>query len=178
MGRDYLMSLGIPESAIIAETQSRNTEEQAHRIAVIARTNSLRRLVVVSDGTHLFRIHEICAADGLDVLTSPGRASPSEAAPRNPSALRTRSSATLPGGCICICICIWIETGIREHGIRFGERGGQVDLGLISMKTPVLWARRVRCSLRMAASAQYLRPSCLTTRPSIRMGVQEGTGRR
>ena len=71
VGRDYLMSLGIPESAIIAETQSRDTEEQAHRIAVIARANGLRRLVVVSDGTHLFRIHEICAADGLDVLTSP-----------------------------------------------------------------------------------------------------------
>lgn len=71
MGRDYLMSLGIPETAIITETESRNTEEQAHRIAVIARANSLRRLVVVSDGTHLFRIHEICAADGLNVLTSP-----------------------------------------------------------------------------------------------------------
>ena len=27
--------------------------------------------VIVSDGTHLFRIHEICAADGLNVLTSP-----------------------------------------------------------------------------------------------------------
>jgi uncharacterized SAM-binding protein YcdF (DUF218 family) len=65
------MSLGIPESAIIAETESRNTEEQAHRIAVIARANNLRRLVVVSDGTHLFRIHEICAADGLNVFTSP-----------------------------------------------------------------------------------------------------------
>jgi uncharacterized SAM-binding protein YcdF (DUF218 family) len=71
VGRDYLISLGVPSSAIIAETESRDTEEQAHRIAVIARTNSLRRLVVVSDGTHLFRIHEICAADGLDVLTSP-----------------------------------------------------------------------------------------------------------
>ena len=71
VGRDYLMSLGIPESAIIAETESRNTEEQAHRIAVIAHANNLRRLVVVSDGTHLFRIHEICAADGLNVLTSP-----------------------------------------------------------------------------------------------------------
>jgi hypothetical protein len=28
-------------------------------------------LVIVSDGTHLFRIHAICAADGLDVRTSP-----------------------------------------------------------------------------------------------------------
>ncbi len=71
MGREYLMSKGVPEQDIIAETESRNTEESARRIAVIARANGLRRLVIVSDGTHLFRIHAICAADGLDVLTSP-----------------------------------------------------------------------------------------------------------
>ncbi len=71
VGREYLVSLGIPASSIIAETESRNTEESARRIAVIARANQLRRLVIVSDGTHLFRIHQICAANGLDVLTSP-----------------------------------------------------------------------------------------------------------
>src|ERR1017187_7897614 len=71
VGREYLMGMGVPEEAIIAETESRNTEKSARRIAVIARANGLRRLVIVSDGTHLFRIHEICAADGLDVLTSP-----------------------------------------------------------------------------------------------------------
>jgi len=71
VGREYLMSMGVPEEAIIAETESRNTGESAQRIAVIARANGLRRLVIVSDGTHLFRIHEICAAEGLDVLTSP-----------------------------------------------------------------------------------------------------------
>jgi uncharacterized SAM-binding protein YcdF (DUF218 family) len=71
VGREYLMSKGVPESAIIAETESRNTEESARRMVVIARVNGLRRLVVVSDDTHMFRIHEICAADGLDVLTSP-----------------------------------------------------------------------------------------------------------
>ncbi len=71
VGREYLMSQGVPEQAIIAETVSRNTEESARRIAVIARTNGLKRLVIVSDGTHMFRIHAICAADGLDVLTSP-----------------------------------------------------------------------------------------------------------
>jgi len=71
VGREYLMAKGVPESAIIAETQSRNTEESARRIAVIARANGIKRLVIVSDGTHLFRIHEICAADGLNVLTSP-----------------------------------------------------------------------------------------------------------
>ncbi|HTW78068.1 MAG TPA: YdcF family protein [Terracidiphilus sp.] len=71
VGREYLMSQGVPETAIIAETESRNTEESARRIAVIARANGLKRLVIVSDGTHLFRIHAICAADGLNVLTSP-----------------------------------------------------------------------------------------------------------
>ena len=71
VGRGYLEGQGVPEEAIIAETESRNTEDSARRIAVIARANGLKRLVIVSDGTHLFRIHAICAADGLDVLTSP-----------------------------------------------------------------------------------------------------------
>jgi len=71
VGREYLEGMGVPETAIIAETESRNTEESARRIAVIARADGLRPLVIVSDGTHLFRIHEICAANGLDVLTSP-----------------------------------------------------------------------------------------------------------
>ena len=71
VGREYLEGQGVPEEAIIAETESRDTEDSARRIAVIAQANGLKRLVIVSDGTHLFRIHAICAADGLDVLTSP-----------------------------------------------------------------------------------------------------------
>jgi vancomycin permeability regulator SanA len=71
VGLEYLVGQGVPEKAIIAETESRNTSESASRIAVIARANGLQRLVIVSDGTHLFRIHAICAAEGLDVLTSP-----------------------------------------------------------------------------------------------------------
>ena len=71
VGRDYLIGGGVPESSIIAETQSRSTSESAQRTAIIARANNLRRLVVVSDGTHMFRIHAICAANGLNVLTSP-----------------------------------------------------------------------------------------------------------
>lgn len=71
VGRQYLMGAGVPESAIIAETQSRSTSESARRIAVIARANRLRRIVIVSDATHMFRIHAICAADGMNVLTSP-----------------------------------------------------------------------------------------------------------
>lgn len=71
VGCEYLMSMGVPERRIIAETYSRDTEESVRNLAVIARANGLRRLVIVSDGTHLFRVHAICAAYGLDVLTSP-----------------------------------------------------------------------------------------------------------
>jgi uncharacterized SAM-binding protein YcdF (DUF218 family) len=71
VGRDYLLAQGVPDSQIIAETQSGNTKESAERLAVIARANHLQRIVVVSDGTHLFRIHALCAEEGLDVYTSP-----------------------------------------------------------------------------------------------------------
>lgn len=81
VGHDYLLAHGVPEQDIIAETQSYNTEESGERLATIARANGLKRIVVVSDGTHLFRIHAICEQDGLQVYTSPrpaGRSIPWE----------------------------------------------------------------------------------------------------
>lgn len=71
VGRDYLMAHGVPDSAIIAETESNDTEESAKRLAAIARTNHLTSIVVVSDGTHLFRVHALCSSMGLNVVTSP-----------------------------------------------------------------------------------------------------------
>ncbi len=71
VGHDYLLAHGVPESKIIAETQSANTKESAERLAVITRANHLQRIVVVSDGTHMFRIHALCGDEGLDVYTSP-----------------------------------------------------------------------------------------------------------
>jgi uncharacterized SAM-binding protein YcdF (DUF218 family) len=71
VGSAYLMANGVPQKAIIAETQSRTTDEQAERVVVIARTNGYKRVVIVSDPAHLFRIREICASDGLAVMTSP-----------------------------------------------------------------------------------------------------------
>jgi len=71
VGHDYLMAHGVPDSAIIAETASNNTEESAKRLAVIARTNNLKSIVIVSDGSHLFRAHALCESMGLNVFTSP-----------------------------------------------------------------------------------------------------------
>ena len=71
VGRDYLLANGIPLADIIAETHSIDTEEQVQLLAGIARTRHLRRIVVVSDGTHLFRIQQLCLQAGLEVYTSP-----------------------------------------------------------------------------------------------------------
>lgn len=78
VGRDYLMGTGIPDSDIIAETQSTSTSESAKRLAVIAKANHLNRIVLVSDAPHMFRLHVICTADGLNVLTSPRPHAPIE----------------------------------------------------------------------------------------------------
>jgi uncharacterized SAM-binding protein YcdF (DUF218 family) len=71
VGHDYLVARGVPETQIIAETHSTNTEESASRLAVIARKNHLNRILAVSDGTHLFRIRALCNSMGLTVSTSP-----------------------------------------------------------------------------------------------------------
>lgn len=71
VGRDYLLARGVPFADILAETRSIDTEQQVHRLAAIAKEHEFRHIVVVSDGTHLFRIRELCVDAGLDVYTSP-----------------------------------------------------------------------------------------------------------
>jgi uncharacterized SAM-binding protein YcdF (DUF218 family) len=71
VGHNYLVARGVPETEVIAETQSTNTEESAARLAGIARENHLNRILAVSDGTHLFRIRALCNKVGLAVSTSP-----------------------------------------------------------------------------------------------------------
>jgi uncharacterized SAM-binding protein YcdF (DUF218 family) len=71
VGRDYLLANGVPYEKIIAETKSLDTEEQVNSLANIAKRENFRHIIVVSDGTHLFRIALLCRRAGLDVYTSP-----------------------------------------------------------------------------------------------------------
>jgi uncharacterized SAM-binding protein YcdF (DUF218 family) len=71
VGRDYLLANGVPFDEIIAETRTIDTETQVWRLAAIAKEHNLQHIVVVSDGTHLFRIKALCEDAGLDVYTSP-----------------------------------------------------------------------------------------------------------
>jgi uncharacterized SAM-binding protein YcdF (DUF218 family) len=71
VGRDYLLANGVPFEQIVAETTSTDTEQQVSRLGEIARKRHLNSIVVVSDGTHLFRIQKLCEDAGLTVYTSP-----------------------------------------------------------------------------------------------------------
>src|SRR5580698_4216835 len=71
VGRDYLLANGVPYDKIIAETESFDTEQQVEKLALIAEREHFRHIVVVSDGTHLFRIELLCRRAGLDIYTSP-----------------------------------------------------------------------------------------------------------
>ena len=71
VGRDYLLANGIPYGNIIAETASFDTQQQVQGLVEISRERHLNSIVVVSDGTHLFRIKKLCEDAGLIVYTSP-----------------------------------------------------------------------------------------------------------
>ena len=71
VGRDYLMNRGVPESALIAETQASDTAESAERIAVIMRANHMRTCIAVSDAYHVFRIRKLLEHEGVQVFVAP-----------------------------------------------------------------------------------------------------------
>ncbi len=71
VGRDYLLAEGVPYDQIVAETNSIDTEQQVESLKEIAGERHLNSIVVVSDGTHLFRIQKLCQDAGLIVYTSP-----------------------------------------------------------------------------------------------------------
>lgn len=71
VGHDYLMRKGIPESALIAETQANDTAESAERVAAIMRKNHMRSCLAVSDAYHMFRIRRLLMHQGLQVFLAP-----------------------------------------------------------------------------------------------------------
>jgi uncharacterized SAM-binding protein YcdF (DUF218 family) len=71
VGHDYLMRRGIPEMALIAETQASDTSESAQRVAVIMRANRLKTCLAVSDAYHVFRIRKMLEHEGLKVYVAP-----------------------------------------------------------------------------------------------------------
>ena len=71
VGRDYLLRRGIPEQALIAETQGSDTAQSAARVANIMRTNGMSSCIAVSDAYHVFRIRALLEKEGVQVELAP-----------------------------------------------------------------------------------------------------------
>jgi len=71
VGREYLRKRGVPENALIAETQGSDTAQSAERVAVILRANGLHSCVAVSDAYHVFRIRKLLEHEGMQVYVAP-----------------------------------------------------------------------------------------------------------
>ena len=71
VGRKYLIEHGVPDEAIIAETQSDNTDESTERVATIMQKNGMKSCVVVSDGYHLYRAKQMLGRYGVQVYGAP-----------------------------------------------------------------------------------------------------------
>jgi uncharacterized SAM-binding protein YcdF (DUF218 family) len=71
VGKDYLLRRGIPEQAVIAETQGSDTEQSAARVANIMRANGMHTCIAVSDAYHVFRIRALLEHEGIEVEVAP-----------------------------------------------------------------------------------------------------------
>jgi uncharacterized SAM-binding protein YcdF (DUF218 family) len=71
VGKDYLVHRGIPEEAVIAETQGSDTAQSAARVANIMRANGMHTCIAVSDAYHVFRIRALLEHDGIQVEVAP-----------------------------------------------------------------------------------------------------------
>jgi uncharacterized SAM-binding protein YcdF (DUF218 family) len=96
VGHDYLMSRGVPDSSLIAETQASDTAQSAERVAVIMRANHMHSCVAVSDAYHVFRIRKLLEHQGIQVHIAPRPDSrPRSAWARTEAVLREAASYAL-----------------------------------------------------------------------------------
>ena len=71
VGRDYLLRRGVPELALIAETQGSDTAQSAVRVANIMHVNGMHSCIAVSDAYHVFRIRALLEHEGVQVEVAP-----------------------------------------------------------------------------------------------------------
>src|SRR5208282_953589 len=71
VGRSYLLRRGVPEQALIEETQGSDTAQSAARVANIMRANGMRSCIAVSDAYHVFRIRALLEHEGVQVELAP-----------------------------------------------------------------------------------------------------------
>jgi uncharacterized SAM-binding protein YcdF (DUF218 family) len=76
VGRRYLISAGIPDSAILLERAGRTTGQSLRAVAHMLRERNLASAVLVSDPFHSLRLRILALRNGFEATTSPTRTSP------------------------------------------------------------------------------------------------------
>jgi uncharacterized SAM-binding protein YcdF (DUF218 family) len=71
VGRSYLMAHGVPSEAIVVETEGESTVQSIALAGEIIERMSLRSVIAVSDGYHIYRVKQMLEARGLQVYGSP-----------------------------------------------------------------------------------------------------------
>jgi uncharacterized SAM-binding protein YcdF (DUF218 family) len=76
VGRRYLVAHGVPADAVVVEGQGRSTRASMDAVAEWLRGRRLRRVVLVSDPFHMFRLRLEARRTALVAYTSPTESSP------------------------------------------------------------------------------------------------------
>ena len=74
--RDYLVERGVPTEAILLENEGRDSWQSMQGIAAILEARGLSRVLLVSDGFHLFRVKLMARDLGLTAYATAARGSP------------------------------------------------------------------------------------------------------
>lgn len=74
--RDYLVERGVPDSAILLEDEGRDSWESLQGVAEILESRGLSRVLLVSDGFHLFRVKKMAHDLGLTAYATAAADSP------------------------------------------------------------------------------------------------------
>ncbi len=74
--RTYLIDRGVPSDVILMESEGRDSWESMQSVSAMARDVGLSRVLLVSDGFHLFRLKLMAHDLGLDAIASPAVNSP------------------------------------------------------------------------------------------------------
>jgi uncharacterized SAM-binding protein YcdF (DUF218 family) len=76
VGQRYLVAHGVPRDAVVAQGEGRTTMASMNAVTAGLRTRGLRRVLLVSDPFHMFRLRLEARRTGLEAYTSPTESSP------------------------------------------------------------------------------------------------------
>src|SRR3977135_2148562 len=76
VGRTYARKHGVPDSAILVETEGRTTSESMRAVAGMLEVRGLQTALLVSDPFHMLRLRILARRFGFTPYTSPTQTSP------------------------------------------------------------------------------------------------------